>query len=109
MNPKRQHHTEYELYVPLFTESGRKVPAGNLTALKKRLTDRFGGLTYFPQRNVGLWKVGGHVFRDRIVILRVLADSTNDSLAFWRGLKKHVEAQWRQETVLIVSRRVKIL
>ena len=63
---------EYELYVPLHYNDGRRIDPAKLKALKKRLVDQFGGLTHFQQDHEGLWKIGDHTFRDRIEILQLL-------------------------------------
>ena len=97
---------EYDLYVPLHYNDGRAIESEKLTALKRRLVEEFGGLTHFPQENEGLWKVGQHTFRDRIVILRVLAGDSSKADQFFLGLKEDLKQSWGQEDVLIVTRNV---
>ena len=97
---------EYDLYVPLHYNDGREIDAEKLTALKRQLVEEFGGLTHFPQENEGLWKVGSHTFRDRIVILRVLAGDSSKADQFFLQLKEEFKAEWEQEDVLIVTRTV---
>jgi hypothetical protein len=77
-----------------------------LTHLKRRLVDEFGGLTHFPQENEGVWKVGAFTFRDRIVILRVLAENSANAAHFFAQLKQDLKRDWAQEDVLIVAREV---
>ncbi|MGI8604942.1 MAG: hypothetical protein ACR2OZ_18380 [Verrucomicrobiales bacterium] len=98
---------EYELYVPLCYNDGRVVESEKLTHLKKRLVDQFGGLTHFPQESEGLWKIGAHTFRDKIVILRVIAD--HDQQDYFSELKAEVEREWAQEDFLIITREVSTL
>jgi hypothetical protein len=76
---------EYELYVPLHYNDGRPIQADKLTELKRRLVAKFGGLTHFPQENEGMWKFGSFTFRDRIVILRVLAADPTEAEGFFRA------------------------
>jgi hypothetical protein len=97
---------EYELYVPLHYNDGRPIEAEKLTRLKRRLVEEFGGLTHFPQENEGVWKVGTHTFRDRIVILRVLASDFHKAEAFFSKLKEDIKHDWEQQDVLIVTRSV---
>lgn len=97
---------EYELYVPLYYNDGRPIEHDKLVRLKRSLVKEFGGLTHFPQENEGLWKVGRHTFRDRIVILRVLANDLPKAEAFFSRLKTEIQKEWDQQDVLIVSRRV---
>jgi hypothetical protein len=97
---------EYDLYVPLIFKNNR-LPPPEFAALKKRLVKKFGGLTFFPQKNKGFWKIGPATFQDEVEILRVLSDKNCKS--FWHKLKKDLQKQWKQKEILIVIRRVKIL
>jgi hypothetical protein len=77
---------EYELYVPLVSESGKRLPAKEMKRLKKRLVAQFGGVTHFPQKTKGVWRIGQATFFDEIVILRVLTEDTKAPQKFWRKL-----------------------
>lgn len=101
--------TEYELYVPLNYNDGTPIESEKLTHLKRSLMNEFGGLTHFPQENDGAWKVGSVVFRDRVVILRVLASNARKAELFFANLKPKLKAEWQQENVLIVGRNVRIV
>ena len=100
---------EYDIYVPLHNNDGSPVDPAKLNAIKKRLVDQFGGLTHFPQENEGLWKIANFTFRDRIVILRVLAADPLKAQMFFAQIKKEIKHGWGQEDVLIVVRDVKIV
>ena len=98
---------EYDLYVPLHSNKGVPIPKVKLTNLKKRLIERFGGLTQFPQAHDGFWKIGAVTFRDRIIILRVLSTKdTNASDRFWSQVKRTLKKHWKQQDVLIVVTQV---
>lgn len=97
---------EYELYVPLHHNDGRPVDPQMLRDLKKRLVDEFGGLTHLRQENDGFWKIGEHTFRDRIEILRVLANDDEHVRHYFAELKEYLKRQWNQQHFLIVSRQV---
>ena len=56
---------EYELYVPLVLNDGTPVADEFIDRLGERLLDAFGGCTYFPQPNKGLWKMGMSFFAMR--------------------------------------------
>jgi hypothetical protein len=100
---------EYELYIPLNDNEGRPIDPDKLTRLKRRLVLEFGGLTYFPQENEGVWKVGAFTFRDKVVILRVLSSDVEKAEAFFAGLKTDIRREWEQADVLIVCREVGIV
>ena len=100
---------EYDLYIPLRYNDGRPVEDEKLTTLKERLKDRFGGLTFFPQQNEGVWKIGTVTFREGIVIFRILAEETRPAREFFLGLKEELKRDLDQEEVLVVERKVEIL
>jgi hypothetical protein len=97
---------EYDLFIPLVADTGKQFPRRGLNALKQKLAKRFGGLTYFPHKNEGVWKIGSATFRDRIVILRVLTDDSRKSKSYLQSLKQEIAREWKQKDVLIVKRRV---
>lgn len=100
---------EYELYLPLHYNDGQPIEGEKLAEVKQQLAAEFGGLTYFPQENEGLWKVGAFTFRDRIVILRIISTDLLKAAAFFAKLKEHIKKEWQQTDVLIVSRDVDAL
>jgi hypothetical protein len=100
---------EYDLYVPLFLNDGTPVSDEFIDALGQRLLNRFGGCTFFPQPNKGLWKMGGVVFRDEVVIFRVLAVGARSARGFFRALKRELLRELHQEAILIVEREVETL
>jgi hypothetical protein len=100
---------EYELYVPLHYNDGRRIDPEKLRTLKKRLVDQFGGLTHFQQENEGLWKIGEHTFRDRVEILRVLVNDEAAARKYFTQLKADLTREWEQQDFLIVTRQVSAL
>src|SRR5436190_1228329 len=99
---------EYEIYVPLCDNDGKSADPRRLKRLRALLVKQFGGLTHFPQTNVGFWKIGRLTFRDKIVILRVLSESPT-ARNFLKRLKKTLVKEWNQADVLIVARTVSTL
>lgn len=100
---------EYDLFVPLHFNDGKRIPDAKIASLKQRLVERFGGVTHFPQTNEGVWKVGRATFRDEITILRVLADDDAAADDFFPALKAEMERDLRQEEVLIIAREVTLV
>jgi hypothetical protein len=101
--------SEYDVYIPLTYNDGTHVDTAKIDALKRRLHERFGGLTFFPQKNEGMWKIGAVTFRDEIVVLRILSEEVRESREFFLALKDELKAEFRQEEVLIVERKVEVL
>lgn len=100
---------EYDLYLPLRYNDGRRVEDEKIAGLKRRLTEQFGGYSFFPQKVEGAWKIGNVTFREEMVILRVLAPDAPAAGEFFKRLKEEVKADLDQEEVLIVERPVQTL
>ncbi len=101
--------SEYDVFLPLTYNDGSPIEPEKIAALKQRLHDRFGGLTFFPQRNEGSWSIDKVTFRDEIVVCRILTEEVRRSREFFRRLKEELKADLRQEEVLIVERKVEVL
>jgi len=99
---------EFELYVPLCDNAGGPVADSLVEALKDRLRQRFGGFTYFPQETQGEWETGGHRFRDRIVILRVLTADAG-ATQWFQALRPQLMDEFKQTDFLITSKTVEII
>ena len=108
-SPKGRPLREYDIYLPLTYNDGRQVESEKLESIKDVLLAVFGGVTFFPQENEGYWRMGDVVFRDRIVIFRVLATDTDLAQTFLRGLKEQLKADLEQEEILIVEKEAETL
>jgi hypothetical protein len=97
------------LYVPLFLNDGTPLSDEYIDRLGERLLAHFGGCTFFPQPNKGLWKMGDVVFRDEVVIFRVLTAKVRPARAFFRELKQELLSELEQEAILIVEKDVATL
>jgi hypothetical protein len=100
---------EYDLYLPLTYNDGAPIEAKKFQDVQRRLLDEFGGVTYFPQPNEGLWRMGNVVYRDTIVIYRVLAEKRRKARRFLSRLKDRLKTSFQQEEILIVERDVQTL
>jgi len=100
---------EYDIFVPLYFNDGSPVEAEKFQALQDALLDRFGGVTFFPQPNKGLWRMAGVTYRDEIVIYRVIGSSAEEARAFLATLKQRLKREFQQEEILIVERDVETL
>lgn len=100
---------EYDIFVPLYFNDGTPVEAKKFQDLQEELLDRFGGLTFFPQPNKGLWRMAGVTYRDEIVIYRVIGPVAKESRLFLAHLKERLKADFDQEEILIVERDVETL
>jgi hypothetical protein len=100
---------EYDVYLPLKYNDGAAVETRKFQSLLRKLLDHFGGVTFFPQPNEGLWRMGSVVYKDEIVIYRILSDRPRKARRFFAKLKASLKKSFRQEEILIVERAVKTL
>jgi hypothetical protein len=77
--------------------------------LQQQLLDQFGGLTFFPQPNEGVWTVAGLTYRDAMVIYRMLTSDEQGARQFLSALKAQLKEEPQQEDSLIIERDVETL
>ncbi|HEV3142954.1 MAG TPA: hypothetical protein VGZ47_03620 [Gemmataceae bacterium] len=95
---------EFEIYLPLTYNDGAPIEDDKIEQVGVRLLEFFDGMTYFPQENRGFWKMGNVVYRDKIVIFRVLSKKDRAARKFLKNLKKELMRSLRQEDILIVEK-----
>ena len=100
---------EFEIYIPLTYNDGSPIEDRKIERIGKRLLTYFDGMTFFPQRNEGYWKMGHVTFRDRIVIFRVLDARVRLSRRFLKKLKQDLKQYLRQEEILIVEKDARLI
>jgi hypothetical protein len=100
---------EYDIYIPLTYNDGSPVEGRKIERIGEMLLEQFGGVTFFPQANQGFWKMGEVVFKDQIVIFRVLTARTNFARRFLAKLKEKLKKDLEQEEILIVEKDAKRL
>jgi hypothetical protein len=90
-----------QLLLPLCDGEGERFPATQFDAVARELTQRFGGLTaYARSPAAGLWEEQpGRTRRDDIVVYEVMVDSLD--AAWWAGYRKRLEAEFRQEELVV--------
>ena len=100
---------EYDVFVPLTYNDGSAIEGEKLQRIQFKLLEFFDGLTYFPQPNQGFWKMGDVMYRDEIVIYRVLSPKTRSARQFLSRLKDSLKRELEQEDILIIERDIKKL
>jgi len=90
-----------QFLLPLHDNSNQKFPETHFSRVREDLTERFGGVTAFVRSPaVGLWKEGKDtVNRDEVVMFEVTADQLDKE--WWATYRKQLQAQFRQDEVLI--------
>ena len=97
-----------QILLPLFDNTGRHFAEELFSKVRQELTERFGGLTAFTRAPAqGVWKDEGETRHDEIVVFEVMADELD--AAWWRGYRKALEQEFRQNTIVIRAQPVTIL
>jgi len=100
---------EYDVFLPLECNDGSSVEPEKFATVRRRLLERFRGVTFFPQANEGAWQSGEVTYHDRIVIYRVLAEDAAEAREFLAGFKGELKESFRQKAILIIERDVEVL
>ena len=97
-----------QILLPLSDNAGRPFDGAAYRHVRKELSDRFGGVTSFTRAPAqGVWKEGGHVNRDDIVVFEVMARDIDRS--WWEHYRAALEQRFEQETILVRAIRVEML
>ena len=91
-----------QILLPLYDNDGHAFEGHEYIQLRSELADRFGGVTAYTRAPArGVWKddATGETQRDDIVIFEVMTDTLDR--AWWQGFRRHLEDQFRQDTVIV--------
>ena len=89
------------MLLPLYDNSGRRVPHERFAQLRDELTERFGGVTAFMRSPAqGTWKEhNGEVDRDEVVMCEVVVERLDP--AWWSDYRKTLESRFGQRELMI--------
>ena len=97
-----------EILLPTADNEGRRFPEERFEALRRELTERFGGATVFSQAPAeGFWKGGEGTAKDLIVIFEVMCESVDEG--WWKDRRQRLEAEFRQEVVVVRAQEMRLL
>jgi hypothetical protein len=97
-----------QILLPLYDNAGNTFAEELFGKVRRELTERFGGLTAFTRAPAqGLWQDEGETKRDDIVVFEVMADRLDAD--WWRGYRHRLEADFRQDEIVIRAQPVTIL
>ncbi|TNC60533.1 hypothetical protein [Rubellimicrobium roseum] len=83
-----------QILLPTADNDGQPFPAEQFQALRRELTDRFGGATVYAQAPAeGFWQGGPATRRDEIVIFEVMCETLDEP--WWRARRQALEAEFR--------------
>jgi len=98
-----------QLLLPLSDNTGRRFDEQKFAAVRRELTQRFGGLTaYMRSPATGLWKKDtGDVDRDDVVIIEVMVDTLDPE--YWRSYREQLEAAFSQQALVCRATLIDVL
>ena len=98
-----------QLLLPLYDNHGRGFPAERYAAVRRTLTERFGGLTAYSRAPAqGVWSDdAGAPKRDDIVVYEVMTDSLDRD--WWREFRQQLEEQFAQQELVVRSQTIERL
>jgi hypothetical protein len=98
-----------QLLLPLYDNTGTRLPKAAYLQVRNELIERFGGLTAYTQAPVsGLWQDSEEgAVRDDLVIYEVMAKDIDP--AWWSQYRATLEKRFRQQQLVIRSHEIRIL
>jgi hypothetical protein len=97
-----------EILLPLNDNNARPFEAGKYAAIRKHLTERFGGLTAFTRSPAqGTTTNGSKTVHDDIIVFEVMTEKLDRS--WWRSYRRQLEQEFRQDAIVIRASDVTLL
>ena len=98
-----------QLLLPLRDNHGQPFGRETIDAVRRELTERFGGATLYARAPaVGVWKDGeGEVARDDVMVAEVMADHLDRE--WWRLYRAELERRFRQEQLVVRAMELTLL
>ena len=88
------------MFLPLYDNEGENFAPENHDRVRDELTKKFGGVTAFRSSPAeGMWREGGRVSRDSIIVFEVMADELERD--WWKTYRAELEARFQQEKVIV--------
>jgi hypothetical protein len=98
-----------QILLPLFDVSGKAFPNAEYAAVRRELTERFGGVTAFVRAPAkGIWKEDtGETIQDDIVIYEVMADAVD--AGWWTAYRRDLCRRFDQEEIVVRAHEIQRL
>ncbi|HVL70157.1 MAG TPA: hypothetical protein VM364_23050 [Vicinamibacterales bacterium] len=98
-----------QLLLPVRDDAGRPFARELYDRLVEALTERFGGVTAYTRAPAaGLWEEpSGERQRDDIVVYEVMTESLDEG--WWAALRERLEAEFRQQELVIRAHDIRRL
>ena len=97
-----------QILLPLFDNEGREFERQQYDRVRDELTKKFNGVTAFRSSPAeGVWREGGEVSRDAIIVFEVMAGELERD--WWETYRAGLEALFRQEKLIVRAIRIEQL
>jgi hypothetical protein len=97
-----------QIFLPVYDNNGRRLPAGLYARERERLVERFGGLTAHARSPAhGLWKDGAQTKRDDIIIFEVMVRRVDRK--WWSAYRYKVQKRFKQKELLVRAQDIEVL
>lgn len=95
-----------EIFLPVSDNDGKPFASSCYEAVRKELTDRFGGVTSFGRAPAhGTFRDNGNLVHDDIVVFEVMTSELDRT--WWSHYRQTLEKRFKQDEVLIRAIRIK--
>ncbi|HEY9402046.1 MAG TPA: hypothetical protein VIQ24_05095 [Pyrinomonadaceae bacterium] len=89
-----------QILLPLYDNEGEAFAQESYDRVRDELIKKFGGVTAFRSSPAeGIWKEGGRISRDAIIIFEIMAEELERE--WWTTYRAELEARFRQERVIV--------
>jgi hypothetical protein len=90
-----------QLILPLYGAGGQPFGRAAFAAVRRELTDRFGGTTAYTRAPAeGTWEdPEGHVHHDDVIVVEVMTEALDR--AWWRAYAAELARRFEQEALVV--------
>lgn len=100
MTEERDTGSLVQILLPVTDPNGEPFPVCMFEDVRKVLTERFGGMTFYRNAPAeGTWRSGSRAEKDEIVIAEVMTQALDG--AWWRDYRSGLEARFQQDEIVI--------
>lgn len=97
-----------QLLLPLYDNSGARIPQQTFQQVRAELVETFGGLTAYRAPASGSWQEGERdTVHDEVIVYEVMAAEVD--AAWWRNYRTQLEKRFRQQTLVVRTHKVDLL
>lgn len=96
------------ILLPLFYNSGKRIPKTLHQSVKSELSSRFGGLTSYSRSPAeGLWQNRNRAQHEDIVVYEVIV--RKPETRWWKNYRKRLESKFQQSAVIVRAQAITLL